>query len=222
MTLRLTGEGHQAAHRLAVHVRGESPFMSRRSCQRESDGSNPKPSVAPADGDGRLPGACARYTTAPASGTTPAATSAPPKPHEAEPPRTEKLREIGAEPHRVESGATPRGRHRLAGEGREEHEGHPVEGAVADRKGEEEWQTRGAAHTGEHGRHADENRDEHRAPAITISHAPPCRRARSSIDLGVPRFGGGRPRSPPRRRPTHASVTRAFTASTSSGVTVSP
>src|SRR5262245_48729723 len=102
MTLRLTGEGHQAAHRLAGHVRGESPFMSRRSCQRESDGSNPKPFAAPEDDDGRLPGACARYTTAPASGTTPAATSAPPQPHvpaaRPSPHGPRSLRKIGAEP----------------------------------------------------------------------------------------------------------------------------
>src|SRR5215467_2992802 len=81
MTMTLNGEGQWVVHRRAVHLPGESPFMSRRSCQRESDGSNPTPSAAPGDGGDQPRRACARYTTAPASGTIPAATSAPPKPH---------------------------------------------------------------------------------------------------------------------------------------------
>src|SRR5215470_1899136 len=90
---------------------------------------------------------------------------------EAQPPRTQELREIGAEPHRVDGGATPRGRHRFAGEAREDHEGDAVQRPVAYCEREEERPARSAPHADERGRHADQSRNEHRASTIAVGHA---------------------------------------------------
>src|SRR5499427_6381886 len=90
---------------------------------------------------------------------------------EAQPPRTQELREIGAEPHRVDGGATPRGRHRFAGEAREDHEGDAVQRPVAYCEREEERPARSAPHADERGCHTDQSRNEHRAPAIAVGHA---------------------------------------------------
>src|SRR5262252_7338651 len=90
---------------------------------------------------------------------------------EAQPPRTQDLREIGAEPHRVDGGATPRGRHGFAGEAREDHEGDAVQRPVAYCEREEERPARSAPHADERGCHTDQSRNEHRAPAIAVGHA---------------------------------------------------
>src|SRR5262249_60622670 len=90
---------------------------------------------------------------------------------EAEAPRPAERGGSGAEPHGVDSGATPGSRHRLAGEAREDHEGDAVERAVARCESEEERQTRDASHARERGGQADENRNEHRTSAIAIGHS---------------------------------------------------